>query len=163
MKLRLIACAQSHAVDQKSNNVSLFNLIEELEPQGFPAVTPPFTFFVNVERSDRGEESAKMRLVVSLGGDVLSDGPFIVGFQGNPRARGFAEIAGIVLSKPGVLAFTLFNGTEKLGEWPILVKPAAATQIEVAPPAKKAVPVAPKRVIFVKKKPPRKVLLKKKG
>jgi hypothetical protein len=50
MKTTFFACAQGAVVDQRTNAISLFNLIEELQSPVFPFVIPNISLAMTFQR-----------------------------------------------------------------------------------------------------------------
>lgn len=123
MKPMLLACATSLSVDQQTSNVSLFNLIEQLNAPSFPFTLPDFRL-VAINRRDNDQEGdpTDIRLTIELEGTVLANTPFSIPFKGKPIARAFAHIGGLVVANPGLLTFCLRQQKKKLMEWTISIK-----------------------------------------
>ena len=49
------------------------------------------------------------------------EGPFLVDFQSRLRARALGQIAGLLISGPGILRFSLSDETQELVKWDVTV------------------------------------------
>ncbi len=142
MKLLLFTCAGSFSVDQQSNAVSVFNIVERIVAPAFPCGLPDVTLVAMVRRDDRGPDLA-LRLVATLGEHTLIDTPFEMKFpapfsEDGRLARGFGRLAGLPVPGAGTLSFQLWRGNQKWGEWCVeMVEARAEAQPEPipAPPA----------------------------
>lgn len=133
INVNIVAVSESIAVDARTNNVSLFNLLEQINVASFPAVLPKVVLFALFQREDgsRGE-NFESRVQVKLNEELLAEGPFVARFGKNTRFRGFGEFNSLVISRPGVLEFAVVLEGKKLGGWSISVESLSPTSLKQA-------------------------------
>jgi hypothetical protein len=131
MRLTLFTCAVSYAVDQHSNAVSLFNIVERIAVPAFPSGLPEVCLVAMLSRGGDGPR-VPLRLMASLGQYTLLNEPFEVAFSEDGLARGFGRLGGLPLPEAGTVVFALWRGNQKLGECRIAVCEAAAAVEEYA-------------------------------
>lgn len=100
MRCFLLAVAQSSTLDRYTNNFSLFHLLEQFRPAGYPARLAVFSHaFFEVEAAEFGVEH-EVRLVVLRDRDVtLATEPVKMKPNGE---RHRVRIAGLAFSEPGL-------------------------------------------------------------
>ncbi|MCC6912739.1 MAG: hypothetical protein IT566_03460, partial [Rhodospirillaceae bacterium] len=118
MKLLMFTCARGFSVDQGTNAVSLFNVVERIASPGFPCGLPEL-HIIAVARCKRAGPHLPLRLDASLNKNTLFEAPFEMLFSEDGRARGFGRISGFPLLEPGDLCFALWRGNQKIAEWQI--------------------------------------------
>lgn len=131
MKLLLHVCATSSANDRETNQVSLFNVVEEMHVPSFPIVIPSLTIvsLLKREKGDRTKQNLQVRF--TLGRKVIADLPFEVDFQKGPRCRHNAEVRGLMIPSPGILKIGLRYKDKPMGSaWPIDVIDTGKATIE---------------------------------
>ena len=140
MRIILFTCAESAAIDQATNRVSIFHVIEEILSPVLPGAWPQMLVVAVGIREDGEPSVFNMTLRVTLTGreQPLLEGPFMIDFQNRPRARALGQIAGLVLPGPGVLRFAIFYGDREMAAWDINV-----TQIGAPVVINQPAPVAP--------------------
>ena len=122
MDIRFVICAQSVALDQRHNTLSIFHVIEEWNIPAFPFAMPYMTIVSLLERlPEEPNEPVGLQLVLTLGAQELVREPLAVSFQGRSRMRSITEVAGIVIPGPGVLKVTIQYGDNPAYTWPILI------------------------------------------
>jgi hypothetical protein len=123
MRIVLFACAESAAVDQATQRLSIFHVLEEISSPVFPAAYPQFTMIVMASREQTEPSAFDLNLRITLSGQEqpLLDGGFQLEFQNRPRARTLAQIAGLPIPSPGVLHFSLSYEERELSAWDVLV------------------------------------------
>ena len=61
------------------------------------------------------------------------EGPFLVDFQSRLRARALGQIAGLLISGPGILRFSLSDETQELVKWDVTVTKLGEGTFSIAP------------------------------
>lgn len=140
MHVSLFACAESAVVDQRTNRLSLFHIMEEISSPTFPAAVPQLTVVVVMSREESEPSLANLMLRVTLTGldKPLVEGPMAIDFQGRLRTRGLGHIAGMPVLGPGLLRFSLHDGDKELAYWEVIV-------IQVSQPKFVTEPSAPEK------------------
>ena len=134
-RLKLLLCAEGVIVDQRTNNASVFTILEELTPQELPVVLPQFVVLAILERDEGDPEKCDCTLGLSLNDEGIFEQDMEVDFKGKPRVRQMVYFGGVPIAKPGTLTASLELGGEEIGEWRITVnlpkKPTVREQISV--------------------------------
>jgi hypothetical protein len=124
METRLFIACESAVLDQFSNRVSVFNVLEEINTPTFPGAVPQLTVLGMFGRSNDEPDEYDLRLRMKLEGrkDFLLDAPFKVNFQGALSTRAIGNIPGFVFPAPGRLSISISLGRKKYGLWDITAK-----------------------------------------
>lgn len=131
MNIRFVTCAQSLSVDQRSNALSLFHVIEELNIPAFPSALPYMAVVAFFQRTnDEPNDPEGIQIILALGEEELVRQPLVASFQGRLRMKVIAEIAGIVLGAPGVLNVTIQYREEARSTWPIIINNIARPVVQ---------------------------------
>jgi len=80
MELRTLICAQGTALDARTNAVSIFNLLEEINAADFPVAVTHVSLFALFGRAEN-EADPTLLLRVALGDVVLVEGHFTCGLK----------------------------------------------------------------------------------
>jgi len=126
MEALFSVCSEGASVDSASNLASVFNIIEEVTPEGFPFVIQRITFFALLLR--RIDENAEFNatFIVRNNEAVLVQQNLAVSFQGKLRTRMVTGIQGLIVTAPGPLEFRLIHEHgEHLGAWTVTVNTPA--------------------------------------
>lgn len=122
MRLWFLVCADSAAVDIRTNSLSVFHLVEDINVPAFPFALARIVVAGLFSRATGEPETFDgLEMLVDMSGKELYRGPLALNFQGRMRSRMIAELQGMVLEGPGELRFTIVRGAEELGRWTVLV------------------------------------------
>jgi len=121
MDVRFLVCADSVALDQRRNTLSLFHVIEEWAIPAFPWVVVHFAIVALFERMANEPNDLEVQVVIQLGEQELFRGPLAVRFQERLRMRAITEVGGLVLPNPGLLNVLMTLGDRQLASWSIVV------------------------------------------
>lgn len=130
MILKLFVVSEGTSIDMRSNNVSIFTLLEEVGSPVFPVLVPRMIVTAIFER-DAGEADVTYQLRAAIGDKVLFETPFAAEFQGRPRTRSVMEIGGIAIPGPGVIEFKLMKDGATVGRWDLQVTHVGLEQQEL--------------------------------
>jgi hypothetical protein len=128
MKLLLLCCAQSCTVDKTTNNVSIFNIIEEVQAPSFPGAIVPFSVFALITRTKREASTQTAYLQVFKDNQIkpILEAPMNLDFQQQFRTRAIGNLGGLVVESPGMLRFVIREKRSELGSWAVPVLQAGA-------------------------------------
>jgi hypothetical protein len=122
MKLLLMTCADSCAIDRHSNRVSIFNILEYVITPTLPTVLYSLSVFTLWEREGNDAADMNALLKIKMNDRELLQSELIIRFQDpSTRVRNVTVVQGVVLSEPGQLRFEVSRGDTVLGKWDILV------------------------------------------
>ena len=122
-KLEYFLVSESVSVDQGTNRVSLFNILEEFRPNQFPTSIPQaiVTSAWNYESGDENIDY-QVKVRISLSGEERSQ-DFLMNFKMEPnRYRLFQEIVNIPIQQPGELKFEVFINNKYIASHTVLVQ-----------------------------------------
>ena len=136
MKFLLMAVSEKSLVDQRSNLLSIINIIEEINAVGFPALVGNCTVTIMVSRTADEPASIPISLTVRIDQDHLATLPIQLEFQDKTFHRQLVDMQGVVVPHAGVLKFLLTIDNAETASWSILihaVNPPAAIAPAAAP------------------------------
>lgn len=96
--------------DAETNSISVFNIFEGLQAEGFPILLQNVCFFTLWERSEDEKEEHDATFKLSIGTKELQSHTGILNFQGKKRVRHIIRLQGLILPEPGILCFSLEFG-----------------------------------------------------
>jgi hypothetical protein len=129
---KLLLCAEGVVVDQRTNNTSAFNILEQLNFQSLPVVFPKMVILSVLERDKGDPEKWKGRLRIDLAGSVILDRPVEHNFQGKTRSRNMITIGGLPITQPGIMEISLVKGDEKIMLYTIEIVLPPAPKVETS-------------------------------
>lgn len=106
---KLLFCILSRgiSVDQATNAISLFELVEGQEALQFPASTEALVFLAAFQKSDSDAEKYDVLFKVELSGEALMQQGIDLDFGGKTRTHLIVRMGGIVVPKAGELKVSL--------------------------------------------------------
>lgn len=126
MKVRYIACAASSSVDHKTNELSLFQVMDEVAADGFPLRLPSLCVAALFERDAHEPATQSYAMTVSLDAALVASFALQVDFAGARRSRSVNTVKGLAIPAPGLVAVRLAQKSEMLAEWSFVAFQAAA-------------------------------------
>jgi hypothetical protein len=122
MIAKMIVCADNVIVDQLSNGVSIFGLIEEITPSALPAILPRFAVLAMIERKIDEPSAVKCSLKVGIKGEKeIIDQKIVVDFGDKQRNRSILTMMGMPIPSSGILETCLWYKRRKLGQYDVIV------------------------------------------
>ena len=126
-RLEYFLVAEATSVDQGTNKISIFNVIEELRSPQWPATVPVMTAVGALEASeeDKGKE---FQAIVRVSGDALSEPrDFPLNFELNTkRQRLLFRINALRVERPGAIVVSLLLNGQHLAEHRVVTETARA-------------------------------------
>ena len=130
IKSKLLICAEGVIIDQKSNNTSAFEILEQLAFSTLPAVFPKLVILSTFEREEGDDEKWDGRLCISLAGSVIMDNELVHDFKGSMRSRHIAIVGGLPITQPGKLEVSVRKDTEIFASYTIDVAAPIKARVE---------------------------------
>jgi hypothetical protein len=124
MEAAFVILANSASIDQATNQLSLFGLIEDLVVASFPVALPNPVFCVLLSRKANEAEKVAVTFAAKFSDDrkpLFQSSEATVDFQGKRRLRFVAQLPPIVIPRLGELEFFVQTKRKVLGHWTILV------------------------------------------
>ncbi len=132
IKPQIMLLAKSVVRDAETNNVSIFNILEEIKAKSFPGFIPEMVFFAYLINDAETPGTVESELVLELGETELLRTPVISDFQGKHGSRLMVRIGGLPLPHPGILRATLRSADlGELGVYEMMVSRPGKTRINV--------------------------------
>jgi hypothetical protein len=131
IKLKMVVCAESLAVDQRRNTLSLFHVIEQFNIPSFPFAMPHMIVATLFERgaSDPSDYD-DVSVHIALGNQELAESKPHLKFLDRPRLRQVADVTNLVIPGPGTLSVIIKQGDEVLGTWTMTVVDTGKTELQ---------------------------------
>lgn len=128
MKSNLALCAESSAVDNTSNLLSVFNVIDEVTSPAYPTVIPKLTVLFIVEKEDGDHDSTDAFVTINLNETELIRQPMEIAFAGKKRMRQILIVNGLVINGPGKLTTKMIVGDDVIDSWEIYLIQSQSAQ-----------------------------------
>jgi acyl-coenzyme A synthetase/AMP-(fatty) acid ligase len=134
MDCLFLVWADAASIDQGTNRLSIFNIVEEVTAASFPAVLANTTLVAMLERSPSEPDHADIAIRFETSGKKV-DIPSRVDFRGNKRLRLILTLQNIqILGPQQVRILVLYKGKPIGPHWAADIK--AVAQPQIVPPAK---------------------------
>jgi len=118
---KLLLCAEGIVVDQRSNNASAFNILEQLNFDSLPVAFPKMVILSLLERDEGDPDKWNGEIRITLGGSDLLKQPLNLDFSGLPRVRNMLTVGGLPITQPGTMEICLCEKEKKLMSYTIRV------------------------------------------
>jgi hypothetical protein len=113
MKCIMNCCAESVIIDQRSNSVSIINVIEGIQVPAFPVFIPKIHVISLLERENEEPIKCDFQVLVKNNNQILIDMKTEINFLNKMKSRHLVEVAGIAIPAPGEVTFFLnYKGKE---------------------------------------------------
>ena len=123
MEAGFVIAAGSASIDQGTNQISIFSVIEDVGTASFPLAFSCFLCAL-LRKGSRENDTIDIRVQATLSGhpEPLVTSPGIpINFQGKQRARIVAQLSPIVIPEPGELVLSILVKNTVIGHWKIQV------------------------------------------
>jgi len=134
MEAILFLCSESAAIDARTNNLSVFHVMEELNAVSFPVLVQRFAVIMLLSRTQDEPQNPALHLRITLGEQNLFEGPLTFSFQQHLRARTVADLFGLVIPAPGDVSVDARVDDQPLAHWTIKVNRVGQLGLNVFPP-----------------------------
>lgn len=134
-KSKLAVCAESVVLDQQTQLVSIFNLIDAVQAHGFPLAVNKIALLFSIVRETTDLNVLDSFIVATLSGVELLRHPIQINFFDKVRANHIVTLQGVVLSSPGILRFSLLQGEAEIATVEVDVKSISGPTITPVPVA----------------------------
>jgi len=109
--------------DEVTNNISLINLIEEVNASGFPVYLAKVAILAIFERSSHVVEGAKeLNLKLHINRTELANTTLRIDFKDKKRNRTIISVNGLAIPHPGVLKAQIYYNNKRISSYTIEVK-----------------------------------------
>ncbi len=128
IRAKLIFLARNITIDQLTNTVSVFSIIEEMYSDKFPVGSGPINLFIMLEKESSDTDKQKMELQIFNNEMILHNISIDLDFQSKNRLRQTININNLVLNS-GTLKCACVIEKKEIGSYYIRVE--HSTPIEV--------------------------------
>ena len=125
-----MVCGEGVTRDSETSNISIFNIIERITTEGFPAFFPKIQVVNFHERQKNDPEKYQADLKVMINRKKLFEQHVKIDFGKKLRHRLIATIGGLAIPEPGILKFFLQIGKKNMGKYEIEVVQAGKTKVK---------------------------------
>jgi len=130
--MHAILCFASEGVirDTQTNNISAFNILEQISSPGFPLFMQKMFFFCLLEREEGDPATVELRVIASNNDQTIVEVGSTVNFQEKNRNRLIIQIGGLAIPSPGKLVFTLKKDEELLCSYSVEIKKIGEPEVK---------------------------------
>jgi hypothetical protein len=129
---KLLLCAEGVSIDKRSNNATIFNIIEQLNFKHLPVVYPKMMIFSLFERDDGDPETWDGKLSICIGGIEVANTTLNINFQGKKRTRNILTFGGLPITQPGEMEISIYaKGKKTMKELSYSIEVTVPTEPEV--------------------------------
>lgn len=133
MKVHYISCAKSSSVDGKTNQLSLFHVLDEITATAYPLKIESFCVAALFEREAGEEGLQSYNLAVKLDGGLLASFTMSIDMSGARRNRSVNTIQGLTIPAAGMVTVVIVQKGVLLAEWFMVAVASGAPRPAVAP------------------------------
>jgi hypothetical protein len=134
MLTNLICLAAKGVIrDANTNTVSVFSILEEVGPSGFPAFIQEVAVLAVWQRERSDAATHEFQLVVRNNQQELMKGAVSATFGEATVNRSIVNLQGLVLQEPGELSFSFMLKKKTLARYTVKVKAPEPTAVSSKP------------------------------
>ena len=130
IRQRLLLCAEGVVLDHLTNNLSIFNILEQFNFQTLPVAFPKMVIISVVDRDKDDPDKWEARLKIDLAGSIIMDMPVEYNFRGLLRTRNLVTLGGLPITRPGIMEIYLVKDDMKLAPYTIDIPVPLAPTVE---------------------------------
>ena len=112
-KVKLFFAAEGIAIDKQTNNITAFNVIEQLNFLNLPAVLQKLVVASLLEKGEEDPDKWPGKIKINLAGSNIIDQPFEHNFQGLFRTRTIMTLVGLPITEPGKMNICLCDKDDR--------------------------------------------------
>ena len=114
--------------DAESNTISVINILEGIQAEGFPVFFGPAAFVVIWSRDASDPPEFQGEFTLDLDGDRIHASTIAISFGTGTRNRTVINIQGVILQKPGSMVFEAHIDGEMKARYEVLVQSTEAAK-----------------------------------
>ena len=131
LKCDLMLCAQGVIRDIQTHAISVFNIIEELIPEGLPVLLQQFMVYAHLWRDITNDPSSfECVLKIATSDKTLFEHTINIDFQDKAKNHTIINVSGLVIPSVGALETSLMYGDDLLNSYVIQVNEPRKAKIE---------------------------------
>ncbi|NQS97210.1 MAG: hypothetical protein HQ591_02040 [candidate division Zixibacteria bacterium] len=121
IELRSLLCAEGIVRDVVTNNITVYNIIEEIGSVGFPLFLKKIFVFFVLNRTIEDDTEIEFDVKIINNEELLYESTVKADFQGKNRTRIIIKFDGIAVSSPGELIVIVERNGKEYGKYMIKV------------------------------------------
>jgi len=114
MKSIYMLCADGLVIDRRTNHISLFNIIEEVNSVGFPLLINKLFAICLIHREVNDEDATEGYFEFKLDKNVILKTNTAINFQSKQKTRVVLEVSGLIIPVAGTLKVSLVKDGEAI-------------------------------------------------
>ena len=123
IKSKICLLADGVVRDSVTNNVSVFNIFEEITPERMPFVVPRIVAYTLLEREETDPAQIEILVKIKNNDETAFERNIPVDFRGLRRDQLINTFAGMPVRNSGVLSLEIHFGEELLSSYDVLINP----------------------------------------
>lgn len=123
--------AQGVIRDAETNNVSAFQILEQLNSAAFPIFFHEVGFIAFLKKDPDGGDVEPLKFSVKNNKDVIHEMEVEANYRGLGKTRIVVSISGLVIPNPGTLQFSLSSGEHIVSNYVVDVISHVKPKIEL--------------------------------
>ena len=132
MNVLLFSVSEGASIDQETNALSVFNILEEITPVGLPLLIQKIVVVLAVEREENETDEVEGLITIKNNDIEIHTLSANIRFGGKRRARLRVIVNGLPIHAPGKLVFR-FVASESNFEAEYVISISAAVSVEQSP------------------------------
>jgi hypothetical protein len=121
IQAKLFLCSDSAVIDARTNTISAFHIMEQINSTAFPVIVPRLSIVAMFEREETDPATVQLQVQIYSGNQQLFAGPLPVNFFQQLQSRTIVDLNGLVVPGLGSLRIVLRNEEQILSSWIIAV------------------------------------------
>ncbi|MFC1994954.1 DUF6941 family protein [Chloroflexota bacterium] len=131
VKVKLLFCAEAAVVDKISNNLSAFNIWEQLNFRSLPVAIPRMVIVSLLEKENGDSDEWHGEIRIRIAGSEIMNHPIEHNFKGVPRSRNIFTIGGVPITQPGKMDICLCQDGNEIQSYTIDISVPEKPVVEV--------------------------------
>jgi hypothetical protein len=141
MKNVYTLCAEGIVRSADDDSITIYNVLEAIQPAGFPIMVQHFFFLSVLEKTPDEPERVECTVRLTLGDQELLNRPLTLDFQGRKMCRSINKFQGLFLPGPGQLTASVYQNDTLLSSYTVHI--LDAIQMSQTPAAPQSITTLP--------------------
>lgn len=108
----LILCAEGVIRDAETNNISIFNILEELTAESYPILIQKSALFTVLTKEEDDPDKPDLKFLLFNNDELVNEHKLKVDFRGKTKSRTIIRLGGIPFHNPGKAHFKVIDSDE---------------------------------------------------
>ena len=123
---KILLLAEGVVRDAETNNISVFNIMEEINSPQYPVVIPKVHIFNMLERKEGDQERYICKYEITIGDEKILSNELDVVFQDTLLARNIIFIGGFPVIRPDIITVSVSVEDHTLDTYTVFAKQTIA-------------------------------------